>query len=40
MTAIVEAVEKTAHHPLDVALHELVKACVAAHAIDQFCIKS
>jgi len=34
-----EAVEKTAHHPL-MALHELVKACVAAHAIDQFCIKS
>jgi AcrR family transcriptional regulator len=35
MTAIVEAaLNKTAYHPLDVALHELVKPCVAAHAID------
>jgi len=40
MTIVEAALKKTAHHPLDVALHELVKACVAAHAIDPICIKS
>jgi AcrR family transcriptional regulator len=35
MAAIVEsALNQSVHQPLDVALHELVKACVAAHAID------
>lgn len=35
MTAIVEsALNKYANHPIDVALYELVKACVVAHAID------
>ncbi len=35
MTEIVEsALNKSANHPIEVALHELVKACVAAHAID------
>lgn len=35
MMAIVESsLNKSANHPIDVALHELVKACIAAHAID------
>ena len=35
MTEIVEsALNKSANHSIEVALHELVKACVAAHAID------
>ncbi|MGC1310406.1 MAG: TetR/AcrR family transcriptional regulator [Phormidesmis sp.] len=35
MAEIVESVvNQTAHQPIDLALHELVKACVAAHQID------
>ncbi|NJR63840.1 MAG: TetR/AcrR family transcriptional regulator, partial [Cyanobacteria bacterium CRU_2_1] len=35
MAEIVEAaVNQTAQQPIEVALHELVKACVAAHRID------
>lgn len=35
MREIVEsALKNAANHPIEVALHELVKACIAAHAID------
>ncbi len=35
MVAIVEsALHQSAHQPLEVALHQLVKACVAAHALN------
>lgn len=35
MMAIVEsALNQSANRPIDVALHELVKTCIAAHAID------
>lgn len=35
MMALVESTfNKSANHPIDVALHKLVKACIAAHAIN------